>query len=101
MTRLFSRRVPTLITTMPSRFDEATVALPIGDFVDVEQEVARLNKEIQKIDSEIGKIKKKLGNDNFLAKAPPEVVEEQRERAADYEQSRTKFSEALERLSSL
>ena len=81
--------------------DEATAALPIGDFVNVEQEVARLNKEIQKIDSEIGKIKKKLGNDNFLAKAPPEVVEEQRERAADYEQSRTKFSEALERLSSL
>ena len=81
--------------------DEATAALPIGDVIDVAQEVARLQKEIGKVDSEIGKIEKKLANESFIAKAPPAVVEEQRSRAEDYLQSKTKLNEALERLSVL
>ena len=81
--------------------DEATVALPIGDVIDVAQEVARLEKEIGKVDGEIGKIEKKLANESFTAKAPPAVVEEQRARAEDYRQSRTKLSEALDRLATL
>ena len=81
--------------------DEATAALPIGDVIDVTQEVDRLRKEQQKIDGEIGKIEKKLANDNFIAKAPPEVVDEQRDRLSDYQQSRTKLSEALDRLAAL
>lgn len=39
--------------------DEATVAMPIGEVVDISQEVARLQKEIDKVDDEIGKIEKK------------------------------------------
>lgn len=81
--------------------DEATAALPVGDVIDVAQEVARLQKEIGKVDGEIGKIEKKLANESFIAKAPPEVVEEQRSRAEDYQQSKTKLNEALERLSVL
>jgi valyl-tRNA synthetase len=81
--------------------DETTAAMPIGEFIDVSQEVERLRKEIGKVDGEIGKIEKKLGNAGFIANAPPEVVDEQRERASDYEQSRRKISEALGRLSAL
>ena len=81
--------------------DEATAALPIGDVIDVAQEVARLQKEIGKVDGEIAKIEKKLTNESFIAKAPASVVEEQRSRADDYRQSRTKLSEALDRLSTL
>lgn len=81
--------------------DEATAALPIGDVIDVAQEVARLQKEVGKVDGEIGKIEKKLANESFIAKAPAAVVEEQRTRADDYRQSRTKLSEALDRLSTL
>ena len=81
--------------------DETTAAMPIGEFIDVSQEVERLRKEIGKVDGEIGKIEKKLGNAGFIANAPPEVVDEQRERASDYEQSRRKLSEALDRLSAL
>jgi valyl-tRNA synthetase len=81
--------------------DETTAAMPIGEFIDVSQEVERLRKEIGKVDGEIGKIEKKLGNAGFIANAPPEVVDEQRERASDYEQSRRKISEALDRLSAL
>ena len=42
--------------------------------------MARLSSEIDKLKSEIEKLDKKLGNESFIAKAPPEVVEEQRER---------------------
>ena len=81
--------------------DEATAALAVGDVIDVSQEVDRLEKEISKVEGEIGKIEKKLANGNFIAKAPAEVVEEQRERAAEYQQSHDKLSEALKRLSTL
>ena len=81
--------------------DEATAALAVGDVIDISKEISRLEKEISKVEGEIGKIEKKLENKNFIAKAPPEVVEEQRERAAEYRQSHDKLSEALNRLSAL
>src|SRR3546814_5461855 len=60
--------------------DEATVALPLADVIDIAEERSRLQKEIAKADGEIAKLGRKLGNEQFLAKAPQEVVEEQRER---------------------
>jgi valyl-tRNA synthetase len=81
--------------------DDATIILPIGDVIDIAQERARLEKESAKIDGEISTIDKKLGNAGFIAKAPEAVIEEQRARRADYETSRTKLGEALERLSAL
>ena len=78
--------------------DEATLVLPIGDVVDLAQERQRLQKEIAKLEGEIDKIVKKLGNEQFLAKAKPEIVEEQRERQSEAEQARAKLKEALGRL---
>ena len=81
--------------------NEATIAMPLGEVIDIGKERARLEKEIQKVDGEIGKIEKKLANPGFIAKAPEDVVEEQRERHAEYNQSRTKLSDALGRLAAL
>ena len=81
--------------------DEATVALPIGGAVDIGGEIRRLDKALKKADAEIGKIEGKLADEGFLAKAPPEVVEKQRERAAEFRRSREKLAEAKERLASL
>jgi valyl-tRNA synthetase len=78
---------------------EATYALPVGEVIDLKAEGARLQKEIKKLGDEVGKIDAKLGNAAFVAKAPEEVVEEQRERRAQAEQTRTRLSTALERLS--
>ncbi len=77
---------------------EATIVLPLADVVDLEQEGARLQREIDKIAGEIAKLDKKLANESFVAKAPPEVVEEQRERKAEAEQAQAKLAEALSRL---
>ncbi len=81
--------------------DEATIVLPLGDIMDLAQERARLAKEIARLDGEIDKSAKKLGNEQFIAKAKPEVIEEQRERQADAVQARDKMRAALERLASL
>ncbi len=71
-------------------------ALIVSDALDIEAEKARLSKELQKIDKEIATIEKKLGNENFVSKAPQEVIEEQKSRLADYVEKKEKFSSALE-----
>ena len=77
---------------------EATYALPVGDVIDLKAESARLQKEIKKLVDEVGKIDAKLANAAFVARAPEEVVEEQRERRAQAEQTGARLSAALERL---
>ena len=77
---------------------EATVVLPLADVIDLDQEKARLRKEIGRADGEIAKIDKKLSNRGFLAKAPPDVVEENRERRDEADRARAKLAEALKRL---
>jgi valyl-tRNA synthetase len=78
--------------------DGATAILPLAGVIDLAQERDRLQREIGKIDDEIAKAEKKLGNDSFVAKAPPEVVEEQKERLAEGQALRGKLTAALERL---
>jgi len=79
--------------------DEATFVMPLADVIDISAEQARLEKEIAKIDAEIDKSDKKLGNESFIAKAPPEVIETERGRRDEAAGSRERLSEALERLS--
>jgi len=81
--------------------DEATVALPLAGIIDIAQERGRLAKELDKAKGEVSKLEKKLGNEQFVAKAPPEVVAEQRQRLADAALARDKLAGALERLAGL
>jgi len=74
---------------------EATAILPLEGIIDVAAEKQRLAKEIKKQDGEVKKLSGKLSNQGFLAKAPPEVVEEQRERLADAEATVGKLTAAL------
>jgi len=78
--------------------DEATVVLPVADVIDVAAEKARLEKEVAKQVSEIQRFEKKLANEKFVANAPDEVVETEREKLADAQQVHARLSEALERL---
>ena len=78
--------------------DEATYAMPVADVVDLSQERQRLNKELVKVKADLDKIDKKLANQQFLKRAPVEVVEEQRLRRLDIEQAREQLHAALARI---
>ncbi|MEX2644319.1 MAG: class I tRNA ligase family protein, partial [Acetobacterales bacterium] len=81
--------------------EEAVIALPVADVIDVSAERGRLEKEIARVDAEIDKMKKKLASENFVSRAPVEVVEEQRERLTDAEGMRGKLGDALRRLAAI
>jgi valyl-tRNA synthetase len=78
--------------------DEATVALGLEGVIDFAVEAERLAKEVKRLEAEAMKIDAKLSNAEFVAKAPEEVVEESRERLADYRAQAVKLSAALERV---
>ncbi len=74
---------------------EATVSMPLAGIIDMDAERARLAKERDKAVKEIARIEGKLGNQQFMAKAPEEVVAEQRERLAEATQLRDRIDAAL------
>jgi valyl-tRNA synthetase len=78
-----------------------TLLLPLAGVIDLDQERKRLQKEIDKHDAEIAKTEKKLGNAGFVAKAPVEVVEENKARVAAAQDAKAKVLEALSRLESV
>ena len=61
-------------------------------------EIARLDKEIAKLEKDITGTEKKLSNENFVAKAPPEIVGENRERIREWTATLAKLSSAREQL---
>ena len=78
---------------------EATFALPLAGVVDIAAERSRLEGEIDKIGREIDKIDAKLGNEQFLAKAPDHIVATQRARREEAVALRDKTAAALARIS--
>lgn len=74
------------------------VYLSLKGLVDIEKELARLEKEKGNLDKEIARLEGKLQNQGFLAKAPAEVIAKEKEKLADY---RTKKEALLERIASL
>ncbi|MDE2486828.1 MAG: valine--tRNA ligase, partial [Alphaproteobacteria bacterium] len=83
---------------IPYVVEGVTLALPVAEFIDLAAERARLAKEVAGHGGEIEKLSRKLGNPDFVARAPEEVVEENRERLAEAEAAKAKLEAALARL---
>jgi valyl-tRNA synthetase len=73
-------------------------ALPLKGIVDVAAQRARLEKEIAKADADIDRVESKLADQNFVANAPEEIVEDEKEKREAAVARKAKFVEALERL---
>jgi valyl-tRNA synthetase len=83
---------------IPFVVEGATLALPVAEFIDLAAERARLTKEVASLAADIDRTAKKLANADFVARAPEEVVEENRERLAEAEAAKAKLEGALARL---
>ena len=79
----------------------ATLALPLAGIIDFTAEEARLEKELSRTQEEIGRIDKKLSNEKFVAKAPEDVVEAEREKRAAYAADAERLRAALGRITEL
>jgi valyl-tRNA synthetase len=73
-------------------------ALPLKGVINLAAERARLAKEMDKANADIARVDAKLGNPNFVARAPEEVVEEEKEKREEAQARKAKIAEALERL---
>ncbi len=78
---------------------DAVIALPLAGTIDLDGAKKRLAKEIDKCAKEIDSVDKKLANASFVERAPPEIVDENRERRAVAEGRKAKLSAALADLS--
>jgi valyl-tRNA synthetase len=80
---------------------EMSVLVPMAGLIDAKAEAERLGKLLVKAEQELAKTRVKLANENFVRNAPPDVVQTEREREADFERQVTSIKAQLERLRGL
>jgi valyl-tRNA synthetase len=81
-----------------SVLDEATLVLPLAGVIDLDAERARLARDVARAGEEVGKLERKLANADFVSRAKPEVVEENRERLAAARDQLARLQAALGRI---
>ncbi len=78
--------------------DSARVFIPMEELIDMEKELQRLNKELEAVQKDIDFINKKLNNESFVAKAPAQVVEAEREKIRRHQEKYDKIAESIRAL---
>jgi len=81
--------------------DGAELYMPLGELVDKDKELERLNKEKVKLEGEIKRVEGKLNNQGFVAKAPAKVIEEEKEKGEKYRQMLDKVLKSIEDMQKL
>lgn len=76
----------------------AEVHVPLAGLVNLQEETKRLDKEIGKVTNELAGVQRKLDDPKFIERAPEEVIEKDRDRAAQLEEKRQSLEKSLERL---
>ncbi|QSO45924.1 valine--tRNA ligase [Alicyclobacillus mengziensis] len=79
-------------------FAAGEIYVPLTDLVDLAAERDRLSKERDRLKSEVERATKKLANEQFVSKAPADVVESERQKAAEYRQRLASVEERIKAL---
>ncbi|MGE7597679.1 valine--tRNA ligase [Lysinibacillus fusiformis] len=79
----------------------AQVFLPLVGLINLEEEIARLEKELEKWAKEVKLVTGKLSNEKFVSKAPEALVNVEREKLADYESKHAVVLKRLEELKNM
>jgi valyl-tRNA synthetase len=75
--------------------------IPLAGLIDKAAEQARLQKNIHKLEQETARLNGKLGNENFVSRAPKEVVGKEKEKLADAESALASLRAQLQRIETL
>jgi valyl-tRNA synthetase len=81
--------------------NDVTLFASLEGIIDFDKEVQRLTKEITKLDQELAGVSKKLGNENFLSKAPADIVEKVKEKHMELDEKKQKLKANLDRIRQL
>ncbi|NDY42591.1 valine--tRNA ligase [Dissulfurirhabdus thermomarina] len=81
--------------------EDVELFIPLEGLVDVGEELRKLDKETAKLERELEKTRAKLANENFLSRAPAEVVAKEREKVTRFEARLAKIAVHRERLAAL
>ncbi len=74
------------------------IYIPLEDLIDIEKELERLEKEKNNLQKELDRVNAKLGNQGFVAKAPANVIEEEKSKKVKYQEMYDKVIERLDGL---
>jgi len=77
----------------------AEAQIPMGDLIDFDKEKERIKKELATTEQEIARAKGKLNNQGFVAKAPPQLIEAEKQKLVSYEEIKQKLLDRLKELS--
>jgi valyl-tRNA synthetase len=80
---------------------DVEILLPLAGLVDIAEEVKRLEKEIAKVRKDVDFFTKKLGNEKFVAKAPPQVLEKDRGKLREAEEKMGILQESLQKIKAI
>ncbi len=80
---------------------EMKILIPMAGLIDKDAELARLDKEIARITADIARTESKLANANFVDKAPPAVVQKERDKIADLHTAMAKLHEQSHKIRAL
>ncbi len=75
--------------------------IPLAGLIDKDAEQARLQKNIHKLEADTARISAKLGNEKFVARAPKEVVDKEKEKLADNESALASLRAQLQSLEAI
>jgi len=81
--------------------EHVEVYIPLEGLLDVDTELSRLNKDLKKVSQNIMNLEKKLLNEDFISKAPKEVVEKEKNKYNELMEKKGKLLESIERLEEL
>lgn len=74
------------------------IFLPLADLVDMEAEMTRIKKELEETERELKRAQSKLENEGFISKAPPQVVEKEREKVESYRATAERLQSLLQEM---
>jgi len=81
--------------------NELRILIPMAGLIDKQAEIARLEKEIQKLEKDLPRIEGKLNNPKFVDKAPAAVIDKEKEKLANIQNSLINFNEQLVKINAL
>ncbi len=77
---------------------DVEIYIPLKGLIDIDKEKARLEKEIGKVANDLSRVENKLSNENFIGKAPEEVIEKEKQKKEEFSEILASLKESLAKL---